>query len=102
MSEKPKEHGIRVLAGFGFFGFWWEHLMSDETRQDQLEPATEQATLPPPEGGEEQAGEEKLQKLHQTVEMKDVGPCKKHIKVTVGREDIDRLLNEKYSELVAD
>src|SRR3954466_6426720 len=41
-------------------------------------------------------------KLHQTVEIQDVGPCKKHIKVTVDRPDIDARLDEKYSELVTE
>src|SRR4051794_2844612 len=48
-------------------------------------------------------GDKKEQeKLHQTVEMKDVGPCKKHIKVIVERADVDKRLNEKFSELVKD
>ena len=50
-------------------------------------------------------GEDKdkdAKKLHQTVDIRDVGPCKKHIKVTVAREDIDGRLGEKYSELVSD
>jgi trigger factor len=34
--------------------------------------------------------------------MNDIGPCKKHLKVTVAREDIDTLLDKKYSELVVD
>jgi trigger factor len=41
-------------------------------------------------------------KLHQSVEIKDVGPCKKYIKVTVERQDIDDRFGEKFSELVAD
>jgi trigger factor len=41
-------------------------------------------------------------KLHQTVEIQDTGPCKKHIKVTVDRVDIDARLDEKYSELVTE
>lgn len=45
-------------------------------------------------------GEEKEGKLHQSVEMRDVGPCKKHIKVTVERKDIDERLNEKFGELI--
>jgi trigger factor len=49
------------------------------------------------EGGE---GAEAEAKLRQTVEIKDVGPCKKHIKVTVNREDIDSRFDEKFSELV--
>ncbi|MBI3412024.1 MAG: trigger factor [Planctomycetes bacterium] len=46
--------------------------------------------------------EEKKDKLDQQVEISDAGPCKKHIKVTVRRDDIDKRLNEKYSELVGD
>jgi trigger factor len=41
-------------------------------------------------------------KLQQNVEIRDVGPCKKHIKVTVERKDIDDRLSEKISELVSD
>lgn len=39
-------------------------------------------------------------KLVQTVEIKDVGPCKKHIKVTVDRKQIDERFDEKYTEIV--
>jgi trigger factor len=39
-------------------------------------------------------------KLPQKVEIKDAGPCKKHVKVTVEREAIDTRFNEKYSEIV--
>jgi trigger factor len=46
------------------------------------------------------AAEPEPVKLHQTVEVKDVGPCKKHFKVTIERADIDARLDEKYSELV--
>lgn len=38
--------------------------------------------------------------LDQTVEVTDVGPCKKHIKVTVERKAIDDRFNDKYTELV--
>jgi trigger factor len=41
-------------------------------------------------------------KLQQTVEIRDTGPCKKHIKVTVERKDIEERFHEKISELVAD
>jgi trigger factor len=51
---------------------------------------------------EGEAGEQEAEKLHQSVEMADIGPCKKHIKVTVERGDIDSLLNKKFSELVVD
>jgi len=44
--------------------------------------------------------EKKATKLTQTVEMRDVGPCKKHIKVTVARGPIEERLKEKFSDLV--
>ena len=44
-------------------------------------------------------GEEQV-KLVQTVEIKDAGPCKKHIKVTVDRAQIDERFDEKFTELV--
>jgi len=43
---------------------------------------------------------EEVIKLEQTVEIKDVGPCKKHIKVIVNRAAIDERFNDKYTELV--
>jgi trigger factor len=50
----------------------------------------------------EAPAEEKPEKLVQTVEMTDIGPCKKHVKVTVDRACIDARLKEKFSELVKD
>jgi trigger factor len=38
--------------------------------------------------------------LQQTVEITDIGPCKKHVKVTVAREQIDQRLEEKISRLM--
>lgn len=38
-------------------------------------------------------------KLTQTVDIKDVGPCKKHVKVTVDRGAIDKRFDERFSEL---
>jgi trigger factor len=38
-------------------------------------------------------------KLQQTVEIRDVGPCKKHVKVTVDRTAIDKRFDERFSEL---
>lgn len=52
--------------------------------------------------GDEHDGEEKPEKLAQNVEIKDVGPCRKHIKVTVERKDIDKKFDEKYKELVGE
>src|SRR5205823_9216323 len=39
-------------------------------------------------------------KLRQEVVITDAGPCKKHIKVTVNREDIDTRIDEKMTDLV--
>ncbi len=50
----------------------------------------------------ETAAEEKPKKLTQAVEMRDTGPCRKHIKVSVERADIDSRLDEQYSKLVVD
>jgi trigger factor len=41
-------------------------------------------------------------KLNQKVEIRDVGPCKKHIKVTIERGDIENRLNDKFKELMTD
>jgi len=54
------------------------------------------------EDAPEENGEKKPEKLHQAVEIKDIGPCKKHVKVTVERADIDERLDERYKELVGD
>jgi trigger factor len=39
-------------------------------------------------------------KLKQEIEIKDIGPCKKHIKVIVERTQIDERFNEKYTEIL--
>lgn len=54
--------------------------------------ADETTTLPP----EAVPGEDKLT---QEVEIKDVGPCKKHVRVVVDRKAIDERFNEKYNKL---
>jgi trigger factor len=77
-----------------------------ETETDNATPesvVTEDAATATAETPAEGAGgEEKPPKLHQEVVLRDVGPCKKHIKVSIDRADIDRKLNDKYSELVVD
>src|SRR5262249_25404267 len=40
--------------------------------------------------------------LPQKVEISDVGPCKKHVKVTVERKAIDERFEEKFKELMKD
>jgi trigger factor len=55
-----------------------------------------------PERGEVTATAEAPVKLQQYVEIRDVGPCKKHIKVTIERKDIDERFQEKINELAID
>jgi trigger factor len=41
-------------------------------------------------------------KLKQQVEIKDIGPCKKHIKIAIDREMIEERIGEKVKDLVKD
>src|SRR5215831_3955655 len=75
--------------------------MADETRPDAEEPGTS-ATITEPVDEAPSEETEQAEKLSQTVEMRDVGPCKKHVKVTVDRSSIDALMDKKFSELVVD
>jgi trigger factor len=54
------------------------------------------------EGSGDQTAADKPDKINQTVEISDAGPCRKHIKVTITRADIDKRFDEKYAELVGD
>ena len=54
-----------------------------------------------PAAEEEAKAEEKL-KVKQSVDIKDIGPCKKHITVTIERAAIDGIFDKKYKELVGD
>jgi len=80
--------------------------MTDETEPTATESPTSTAADPTAtateekEKGEEQA--KKPAKLTQSVEFRDVGPCKKHIKVTVERRDIDVRIEEKFTELAVE
>lgn len=70
--------------------------MADETRAETEEQDTTTATAAEtPAEGEEKPPE----KLAQQVEMRDIGPCKKHIKVSVDRAGIDKKLDEHFSKL---
>jgi trigger factor len=68
--------------------------MTDETRPDDVSSTATAA----PDAATEEAGK----KLHQQVEIKDIGPCKKHIKVTVDRADIDGRFGDKFKELMGE
>src|SRR5262245_26229590 len=81
-----------------------EHEPTTQSGPVVAEPGTTDPNVTEPAAAEEGAdkSEEKPEKLNQQVEIIDVGPCKKHIKVTVARPDIDKRLEEKYAELVGD
>ena len=69
---------------------------------DETTPATPETPTTPdavPEGAATATAEGPI-KLVQTVEITDVGTCKKHVKVTVERKQIDERFDEKYTELV--
>ncbi len=68
--------------------------MTDEPQNDGTNP--EAAT-----GVVETDGAEP-KKLNQQVEIKDVGPCKKHIKVSIERADLDSRLSDKFNEIAPD
>ena len=69
---------------------------------------TETALLPAGAGAEAdtsatavaEGGDEGAIKLQQAVEIRDVGPCKKHVKVTVDRGEIDKQFDRRFTELV--
>src|SRR5438552_12770568 len=79
--------------------------MTDEPESQASEqPATEPGTEPDVATTTATAdkSEKKEEKLVQSVEITDIGPCKKHIKVSVDRAAIDERFNEKYKELMGD
>ncbi|MBY0456337.1 MAG: trigger factor [Gemmataceae bacterium] len=72
--------------------------MADEqnTPNDEPNPVTAGALA---ELADAEAAAEENVKLQQTVEIKDVGPCKKHVKVVIDRGAIDKRFDEKFTEL---
>jgi trigger factor len=70
--------------------------MSDDTTPDPIDTPDTDGT---PEGGAVATAEPPA-KLEQKVEITDVGPCKKHVKVTVDRAAINTRLDEKFSDLM--
>ena len=59
---------------------------------------TPETDLQNPEAPADDKKEKK--KIKQSVEIKDVGPCKKHIRVLIERPEIDTSFEEKYKDLV--
>jgi len=76
--------------------------MTSEERDDDNQPQQDTSTgdsvaTVTPEG--EAAAPEGEGKLKQTVEITDAGPCRKHVKVTVERVDIDERFEHHYKEI---
>jgi len=72
--------------------------MTDESKTDQPDtPQTEDAAAAT--AVQEPEGDKQPVKLTQTVDIRDAGPCKKHIRVAVSRKDIDARKDEKFKEL---
>ncbi len=67
--------------------------MSDEHESSSTltEPQESQA------GGDQEPEQPEKRKLEISVEIQDVGPCKKHLKVTVPRHEIERQFDESLS-----
>jgi len=80
--------------------------MTDEPRPDDSTPSEtppETAAIATAEQPAEADGQEaKPAKLSQEVEFKDIGPCKKHIKVVIARDAIDAKMQEQFKKLVTD
>ena len=72
--------------------------MTDELRPDDSATAVE---TPPEEHttAVETPPEDAPQKLRQEVTMKDIGPCKKHIRVVVNEEDIRGRMKDHFNKL---
>src|SRR6266540_1934971 len=93
-SKAPISALLALRASSTFLTFKRSPIMADETET----PTPEAPTTEGADEGAEKTEEKK--KVKQTVEIKDIGPCKKHIKVTVDRADIEASLSDKYKNLV--
>ena len=71
-----------------------ESTVENKPEADEAQPV---ATAIVPEDGEK-----KPEKLSQQVILTDVGPCRKHIKVSVDRANIDKRVADKYAELMGE
>lgn len=73
--------------------------MADEETTTTATPDSDEANTEPDAAA---APPETEDKLKQTVEISDVGPCKKHVKITVDRDAINERFKEKFDELLKD
>ena len=74
--------------------------MADDTTPDTPAAPPADEAAPAADGAVATADQEAPEKLDQQVEISDVGPCKKHVKVTVQRKQIDERFDEKFTEIV--
>jgi trigger factor len=73
-----------------------------EPDQPPTEPAEAEKAPEAADADKKDDADKEPEKLQQEVLITDVGPCRKHIKVTVDRTNIDKLIDEKYTDLMDD
>ena len=73
-------------------------MSNGEDERDASVSVTDQPSDEPSEQGEEAEAKAK-RKLELDVHIQDVGPCKKHLKVTVPRPEIERQFEESLGNL---
>lgn len=71
--------------------------MAKKIQDDEVESDTLTAEAP---ADDEQGGEEEKKSLSLEVQIASPSACERHVTVTVAREDIERYLDEAYSELM--
>ncbi len=79
--------------------------MADDETTATANPSESDETTPTPEAASGDAAVATPAddgKLKQSVEISDIGPCKKHVKITVDRDAIDERFKEKFDELIKD
>jgi trigger factor len=74
---------------------------ADEARAATLVQGMRNAGLmTEPAGAGGDAEDDEQVRVQQSVEIRDVGPCKKHVKVTIDRGEIDRQFDLRFTKLV--
>lgn len=71
--------------------------MTEDAASPAVEPDQESAAATAEEAAAPAA---KTDKLQQQVEITDIGPCKKHVKVTIDRASIEQRLDAKFRDLL--
>src|SRR5262245_54052823 len=76
--------------------------MTDEPREEGAQAESGAVVEEPAAAAATGEAAEQPPKLHQDVAIRDVGPCKKHITVTIHRDSLDELFNDKFKEIVVE